>query len=132
MNKELLNGLNDIKFVYRDKLNFDKRYKFGNEIEFEKASNYIVEQRLMKNIYLKKWDLHYEPTIQCEEDDISLGGEVVSPILHNNKKSWMDMKRACILLKELGAVAGSHCGAHIHIDQSILCDNNEYILNLIE
>lgn len=132
MNKELLESIDDIEFNYRNKLNFDRKYKFGVEIEFEKASYYKVEESIFKNRYLKKWDMHFEPTIQSMGNTLSLGGEVVSPVLHNTKKSWMDIKRTCELLKSLGANADEYSGAHIHIDQSILCNNNEYILKLLK
>lgn len=131
MSNNLINSLGDIEFNYRDKLNIDKHYKFGIEIEFEKASFYDVEQNLFENRHLKNWDLHNEPTVSAD-DDFSLGGEIVSPILRNTKRTWNNIKIACNMLKELDAEALDKTGAHIHIDQSILKDDKTFILNLLK
>ena len=130
MNKELLSGVYELDFDYRDKLDFDKKYKFGIEIEFEKIPYLVVQDKLSKNMNLRHWKLHNEPTVQG--DDLDSGGEIVSPILHNYKSVWLKIQKACNLLKDLGAETIKYCGAHIHIDQGILCDNNEYILNLLK
>ena len=45
VNKELIESIDDIEFTYRNELNFDKKYKFGIEIEFEDASRYVVEEK---------------------------------------------------------------------------------------
>ena len=56
----------------------------------------------------------------------------MSPILHNTKSTWNSVKKACELLKSLDAKALNRTGAHIHIDQEILKDNQKFILNLLK
>ena len=129
MYKDIIKEIDEVPFVYRDKLNINSKDKFGIEIEFEKALYYDVKKNLNKIKGLKKWCLHYESTVQ---ESFGVGGEVVSPILHNTKKNWLNIKKVCAFLKEKGAIAGEHTGGHIHFDQKILSDNPKYILNLLK
>lgn len=117
---------------YREQLGFDKTVKFGTEIEFDKANYYAIERALLNRKLLKDWTLEDDFTVRNIYNIHGLGGEITSPILHDYKKCWTQLKSACNLIRQNKGLINDRCGAHIHIDSSILKNNPKYILNFVK
>lgn len=49
------------------------------------------------------------------EQDSSVSGELVSPILYDNEESWSQVERVCQIVRECGGTATVRTGNHIHI-----------------
>lgn len=124
--------LKDIEIKYRNKLDLSKQIKFGTEIEFENASYHDVSMALQSKKKLSKWLLKGDPSVVSIYNGVDHGGELISPILHDAKVSWSELKAACLLIRNNLGLNLGHSGAHIHIDSSILKDNDEFILNLVK
>lgn len=147
MNKsELLEQLKDVTIPYRDSLNMKDNATFGVEIEAINAYipdfstrydfiRFIDDYLREKNI--KEIDYENAPWIIKPErtflNEGLRGSEMVSPILHNTKKDYEDLKRICLLLKDKGASTGYCTGGHIHFGVNSFDNINvSSILNLLE
>lgn len=49
------------------------------------------------------------------ENDCSVSGEIVSPILYDNEESWAALQQVCEIARSHGAQAGTAAGSHVHI-----------------
>lgn len=49
------------------------------------------------------------------EEDVSTGGEVISPVLYDNADSWESLRNACDIIKRCGGRVDDTAGGHIHI-----------------
>ena len=121
--KELLYYLDDYYLDYRDTLNLDSNTTFGVELEYEEISYKVIEKILYKEElydWLSKKDL-----------SISIGGEVISPILRDNLKKWQELKRTCNILNEYAKTL-DHSSTHVHVGAHILGDDPKNLLNFIK
>lgn len=113
---------------YKPLLNLDFWFQFGIELEYGKSVQKDVTKelrRLYKGRAIKSkngtyWLSKDDKTVHQINGKIITGGEVVSPILTNETKTWQEIDLICKTLTELGAVAREETSTHIHIDQSIL------------
>lgn len=92
---------------------------FGVEIEFSNAdldtvADALNEAGLSDSDYAHAY--HSEGYDSWKvEDDCSVGGEVVSPILYDNEESWRQVEKACQIIREHGGEATAMGGGHVHI-----------------
>lgn len=49
------------------------------------------------------------------EEDGSVSGEIVSPILYDTPESWEQVRRVCEIVRENGGTINTHTGNHVHI-----------------
>ena len=146
MKEELLK----INLEYQDKINVPDN-PFGIEIEFAGALYTYVERELKKIFYYDEpleywmnsrkirkekyetWKLVKDATVQKRINfDIFTGGEINSPILTNNKKSWQELKKICEFLRNIENIKiDDNCALHIHTDKKIL-PTIEEIKNLLK
>ena len=49
---------------------------------------------------------------------------MVSPIMYDNKKYWLELKQICSFLKEIKATTHKECAGHIHFGANIF--GNDY------
>lgn len=133
-----------IKLEYLDKINIPK-VPFGIEIEFAGASFekvktdikklfvYPIEEQDNKVNKYDKWKVVKEATVQNHISFTNIeGGEINTPILHNTKQDWEDLKRVCTLLKnEKNIRINLDCSVHIHTDKSIYTTLKE-LTNLVK
>lgn len=112
---EYLKILDTFSIEYLEELGINKNYTFGFEIEYENVYKYIIDRFLEKN-HLKNW-------LSIFELDIDVGGEIISPILKDDKKYWMELKQICDFLKRKRIIMNVKSGGHIHIGSQILGNN---------
>ncbi len=120
---ELLNHIKNYHCRLRDKLDIDPNYNFGIEIEFEMLYNLDDFYEEFEQKY-KDWQYEYEISIG------DWGGEVISPILKDSKKTWQQISDICKLIRINGGMVNSKCGAHNHVDVTYL-KNTKNFLNFV-
>mgnify|MGYP005780111251 CR=1 FL=1 len=109
--QELVTEIENYYLLYRNKLNLPDFVTFGVEIEYENLLKTFVDKYVTKN--LESWDSKYDLSVK-------LGGEISSPILHNDLESWKELKQICDYLKKKKADTGVNTGGHIHVGAHIL------------
>lgn len=117
---------------FRYKLCLDKNITFGTEIEFENARKESVRYALSQKRNLEKWKLVDEVSVEYESEYGTCGGEVVSPILGDNKKSWHQLRAACHLIRQNIGLNLGKSASHIHIGTNILKHDITYVTNLVK
>ena len=119
--KEFKELLKDYKLSYRNKLKLDEKLQFGVEIEFDGFPMEMVNNFLY--IVSPEWKV-------VPERSLAEGGEVISPILHNNENSWDYLNEVCSFLSVAGAKDDELTGAHVHAGADILGYNTKAWKNL--
>ena len=109
--QELLVQIDNLYLTYRDTLNLPTSLTFGVEIEYEKCDRH--DTTLFVDSNLPKW-------ISKDDGSLSSGGEIASPILNDQEKTWKELKTICEFLKQKQADTLHRAGGHIHIGISIL------------
>ena len=139
-NEELLNILKDYEIKYKDKLS-GIDIPFGCEIEFEEIPHILADKGLYNikkyNSNMNKWKLVSDESLNDLKGNIRFrnniyGGEIVSPILHNTKEDWFQLKEICTMLKNLKAKNTDFSSAQIHFDNELFKENYEGIKNLLK
>lgn len=114
--QELLVQIEKSDLEYRDTLNLPSYVTFGTEIEYEKIDQHIVNRFIDEN-YIN-WDSKHDSSLNS-------GGEISSPILRDDLKSWNQLKSICDFLKNEKANADDKAGGHIHIGANTIGSNVE-------
>ncbi len=109
---EYLNELDNFYIDYLYNLGINHNYTYGIEVEYRDIYEYITGSFVEKNLI--SWSSLFEP-------NIPIGGEVVSPVLTDRKKTWKDIRSLCKFLRD--EKAGLDVGGHIHIGMQIF-DND--------
>lgn len=121
--RELILDLLYTPYDYRDTLGLDNNETFGIEIEYEYGIKKIIKYLLMKNH--SGWN-------EVDEDKIThmntFGGEVVSPVLMDNKNTWITIKEVLKCMRMSHARATLNTAGHIHFDKSFL---NEELIDYV-
>lgn len=130
--EQLCSELCCMNIQYREKIDVQNNIKFGTEIEFENACYLDVSLMIQNKKKLSNWHLKGDATVNTYYEGKTYGGELTSPILHDTKQSWGQLKTACKLLRRNLALIQGRSGAHIHIDSGILKDDENLILNLVK
>ena len=120
--KEYVDVLDNFEIGYEDTLNISDYNAFGLEVEYEEIYKAQMDYFVLKN--LDKW-------FSKEERDFTIGGEVISPILNDNKKTWEDLKKLCEYLKNKNALMDGRAGGHIHFSSKMLGSNIENWKNFL-
>lgn len=109
--QELLVQIEKFALEYRDTLSLPSDVTFGTEIEYEEIDRRIVNRFIDENFI--NWDSKYDGSLNS-------GGEVSSPILRDNLKSWNQLKGICDFLKREKAKTDDMSGGHIHIGANVI------------
>jgi hypothetical protein len=118
----------------RTKLDLPENTTFGLEIEFEDAEYYQVSPDIRKfSSGLDEgygWKLKTDGTVMgvsynCKET----GGEVISPILRDETKSYEELNEVCDILKFHKAVCEDKAGGHIHVGAQAIGTDFDTLLN---
>lgn len=114
--QELLVQIEKFDLEYRDTLSLPNDVTFGTEIEYEKIDYHIVDKFIDEN---------YSSWYSDTDGSLNSGGEISSPILRDNLKSWNQLKSICDFLKNEKANADDMAGGHIHIGANVIGSNVE-------
>jgi hypothetical protein len=105
----------------RDGVIGDPNQTFGIEIEFDGADPNTVAQALYEaglgsgpNVegYHSQHRIEGRWTV---ERDVTVTGEVVSPVLRDTPETWTQLERVCELLRRHGARVSARTGGHVHV-----------------
>ena len=114
--QELLVSIEKFDLQYRDTLSLPNDVTFGTEIEYEEMDWHIVDKFI---------DDNYSDWESKDDGSLNSGGEISSPILRDNLKSWNQLKEICDFLKREKAKADDMAGGHIHIGANVVGSNVE-------
>ena len=112
--QELLVQIEKFDLEYRDTLSLPSDVTFGTEIEYEEIEIDIVDKFIDEN---------YSSWYSDTDDSLNSGGEIKSPILRDNLKSWNQLKSICDFLKNEKANVDDMAGGHIHIGANTIGSN---------
>lgn len=133
--QELLYELESFHLDLRTQLGLDSKITFGTEIEFENAIYNDVKKQLDQN-FNNTWQLKYDETVSSSRtinnENISCGGEIVSPILKDKEETWQELQWVCQILQRLQARTKNMSGGHIHFGANYLDTSEKYWLNFIQ
>lgn len=121
--QELIIRIEDFYLIYRESLEIDKRITFGFEIEYENLSRSEVDECISTSTF-RGWDLGYDSTVDS-------GGEIRTPIMHDEKQYWIDLQKICKFLKDNKANTCGNAGGHIHVGTHILGNKLSYWQNFL-
>lgn len=138
--KKYKQELTQLKGEYQSKIILPKPITFGTEIEFVGANLTDVYKFLEEEfgpiscVGYKTWQVKTDLSV-TKEDKIEkkkYGGEVVSPILKNDEKSWEELSRAFLgCLKIENFRFDDKCAFHVHYGKNNF-NNKKFITNLFK
>lgn len=105
----------------RSKLGISSDITFGLEIEFDNAHKDFIKEEINNILSENNWIVDKDGTVPN-------GGEIKSPVLRDEKKSWIDLSKACNVVSNY-AYESDLIGGHIHIGMHILGNNPKYWAN---
>ena len=105
----------------RNKLNLDNNITFAGEIEFEEAHRDLIELDLYNTFTTDEWILK-------DDNSLSNGGEINSPVLNDDEKTWIELSIVCNIVDN-NAYVLDNASAHVHIGMHILGNNPKYWRN---
>lgn len=129
--------LKDRKIKYRATLNLPKNLTFGVEIEYENVLNELVSELLYEEEIFDRNFSNWinKPEIDLTYDNIEINklmnGEINSPVLKDNIKTWKDLRTVLSILNKNGAIVTNQCGGHVNIGSHILGSNVIYWRNFL-
>ena len=122
LKKELLS----IRGEYQSIIKLQDKISFGTEIEFagielieihEFIQEHINDMRSSYHYDYKIWDVIDEQSVETKKNGIILGGEIVSPILYNDEKSWESLRKITCCFNLPGFYFSDKCSFHIHFGE---------------
>lgn len=108
--QELLVTIDEYFIEYRYNLNLPDELTFGVEIEYEGLRKRKVDRFIQD---FKNWK-------STSDGSLTMGGEIISPILKDKVEYWKELKKICEFLTKKNADTLNNAGGHIHIGASIL------------
>ena len=121
---DLIEYINRYFLEFRDELNTSSKATIGFEIEFENKENSNL-------VPVKDTDWEIKPNWNLREDGtLEHGGEIVSPILYNNKASWNEFLSTFQLFNDKQEITDT-CSNHVHIGAQSLGNNPLYWNNFL-
>ena len=121
--KEFLTRIDKYCLDYRNSLFVDEKNSFGLELECNKTSERITDERLNRLNLHGRWKTVSEPTL----DD---GIEICSPILKDDQNTWEDLYKVCVYMDDK-TKNHDKAAAHVHVGAHSLKDK-EAIIRLLE
>jgi len=115
----------------RQELGLPKETSFGMEIEFEDAIRRHVSSSMSSQPNLE-WEMQSDGSVAGEKGGEITGGEIVSPVLKDEPKSYEDLSKICEILKTYRAKAGNRAGGHIHIGSQIIGEDYDALSNFLK
>lgn len=110
----LTQELENIYLEYRDSIGLERNVKFGVELEYEGTTKSSTDD------FIKKHNLGWKST---DDETLKSGGEIVSPRLIDERKTWENLRILCENLRERQADTCHNAGLHVHVGAHILGEN---------
>lgn len=121
--KAILNIINKYFLELRNSINLNDNSTFGLEFEYENALNKNISMALnMANFNSNYW-------YTKNESSLFDGGEIATPVLKDNVKTWNDIAKICTILNKNSELSGTTAG-HIHIGAQTIT-NVDSLMNLV-
>lgn len=116
--QELIVQIENYYLEYRDTLNLINDVTFGTEIEYEGIDRYHTDKFIEnKEEWRSKGD-----------GSLNSGGEIISPVLTDQIKTWQELKEICSFLKQKKVITTGNAAGHVHVGAHILGnDCNKWI-----
>lgn len=123
---------------YRQDIDIGDKYLFGTELEFtgvylDNLSKLFRDNKAPVKLALNhkstgftkydEWYLDLDSTVSKRKDGRLFGGELSSRILVDKKKTWLELRDICDILKSAGASINGTCSNHVRVNLS--CITNE-------
>lgn len=124
--------LKDYQLKYRECLGVDEKVSFGIEIEFEDVLLYYVKKELSKHLELHHWSCCEDKSCSYMLDGFLVGGEVVSPILHDIPIDWKKLSDVLFLLKKLNANITDRTSIHVHVGGQIFGEDIKNVVRFVK
>ncbi len=124
--------LQNYKIAYADTLNVDKKISIGVELEFENASLEGVKQEFDKDPQFQYWQVITDESCTSYTNNLTIGGEVTSPVLHDLKPDWQTLSNATQILKNLKAKSTNNTSLHIHLGNQIFGLNIQNVIRFVK
>lgn len=128
--QELYAYLENYKMSYREKLDIPTNLSFGIEIEYY-GIPFTTTKKILKDEF-PKWYTYRDLSVTKDINGVTIGAETTSPILHDTKNDWQEIKRVYDKLAELGAYITTSCAFHTHIGAQILGEDFNTLKKLIK
>jgi len=98
----------------------DPNQTFGVEIEFDGADPNVVARALydaglVPSPHQQPYHGPRQEGMWALERDVTVTGEVVSPILRDTPESWEQLRCVCEILQAHGARTTTRTGGHVHV-----------------
>ena len=103
---ELLLEIDKYLLEYRELINIPNYVTFGTEIEYECVPRNKVSEFLDSKFY--GW-------ISKGDGSLTSGGEIISPIMTDDKEYWSELKEICDFLTKHNADTSKNAGGHVRI-----------------
>lgn len=110
---DIISELDRRPFVYREVLGIPKKVNFGLELELDKIDPDEV-YKLVRKEFGSSWIVKEDKSLTKGEN-----AEIVSPVLHNTKDTWILLKKMGELLERLNPNYDK-CSFQVNFDGSIL------------
>ena len=109
--QDLLLEMEKYLLEYRNTLNLPRNLTFGVELEYEGISKKVTDKFIKDN--LDGWT-------SKKDGSLFTGGEITSPVMIDDIKYWVELKKVCKNLSKRNADTSHNAGGHIHIGVNIL------------
>jgi hypothetical protein len=99
----------------------DPNQTFGIEIEFDGGDPHAIARDLhAAGLSASPSQEGYHSSRRAEgmwtlERDVTVTGEVVSPVLRDKPETWEQLQRVCEILRRHGACVSARTGGHVHV-----------------
>lgn len=129
--KKMKNGESPMEYTYENATNGvcspESGRGFGVEIEFDLGSSRRVStERIARELYDEglttvpyQQGYHTNAASGYQswtfENDVTVDGEIVSPVLHDTPESWEQIEKVCNIVKRNGGKATARTGQHVHM-----------------
>lgn len=99
--------------LYRQTLTIPEHKNFGLELELDKVDPNKI-YKLVKTEFGKTWEVKNDNSLTKGNN-----AEIISPVLHNNKQTWIILKKMGELLEKLNP-SYDKCSFQINFDGNVL------------
>ena len=124
--------LKDYQLQYKECLGIDEKISFGVEVEFEDILLYYVTKELKQYPKFRYWSCIPDKSCSYKIDDFVVGGEVVTPILHDIPIDWKMLSAAVEILKKLGANSTKRTSLHVHVGGQIFGEDIKNVVRFVK